>query len=188
MDNMKNYMRTGIIIMMVIFSLIWSTKGLSIGIDFLIMCFTAITATSVYFIHKSYELTRYKSENDINRENDKELFSQSILLLERSYNYLMSDRNDGEMPIPEQRNWLAAANSIENYKRIKDMLKTEQYITICSDHEDFWRRKFSHALDHHAIRSSAGYYILEGEDKRVYMSSALIIVNFSKESKERMWF
>lgn len=75
-------------------------------------------------------------------KRDEEITKQAILALKRSYKILTDNGKNIAPPSPDRLNWLTTARMLARYEKLKGRLKTDLYITICEEQEEYWRHRF----------------------------------------------
>ncbi len=110
--------------------------------------------------------------------NDKELVEQLKQSLELAFKSLFIDENG--QPTNIRLRWLTAARHIARYRELQLSLKTKLYMTICEEHEEYWRDKIYNLLAY--IKDSSFFKSIdpeEMEEGEIDMMSAAIVYSFS---------
>lgn len=120
-------------------------------------------------------------------QHDQQLLQQAILSLERAYKSLTSNGQHLKPPAADRLNWLTSARHIIGYKVLKSRIKTKIYLTLCEEHEEYWRHEFYLALDMHKIHSSSYYEQGSPPDLRppIEPRSAIVIYSFASWPKSK---
>jgi HD-GYP domain-containing protein (c-di-GMP phosphodiesterase class II) len=110
--------------------------------------------------------------------DDKELVEQLKQSLELAFKSLSTNENG--QPTNIRLRWLTAARHIARYRELQLSLKTKLYMTICEEHEEYWRDKIYNLLAH--INDSSFFKCIdpeEMEEEEIDMMSAAIVYSFS---------
>lgn len=115
-------------------------------------------------------------------QKSQKLLDQAIISLERAYETLSSDGEQIQPPAPDRLNWLTAARHIEQYRRLKKLIKCEEHRLVCEEQEEYWRHKFYVCLKApHPLQPS--YYQEQLQPRRqlgIEPNSAIIVHDFAK--------
>lgn len=114
-------------------------------------------------------------------QHESELFRQAALTLERAYRSLSNDGKNIRPALADRLNWLTAARHIQGYKALKSRIKSDLYLLLCEEHEEFWRHQFYVCLDLHNISNSSYYDEIVTPERKLGIEprSALIIYSFA---------
>lgn len=118
------------------------------------------------------------------RLTDQELFGQAVLTLERAYSVLTNDGREVS-PVPVNRyRWLTAARHIERFKLIRTQIKSELYILLCDEHQEYWRYRFRECLRPEEIESAEYFHYIDtghhAGPNAVEERSALVLLSFAE--------
>jgi hypothetical protein len=89
-------------------------------------------------------------------------------------------KNENGHPTNIRLRWLTAARHIARYYELQLSLKTKLYMTICEEHEEYWRDKIYNLLRH--IKDSSFFKCIdpeEMEEEEIDMMSAANVYSFS---------
>ncbi|PKO25789.1 MAG: hypothetical protein CVU35_02330 [Betaproteobacteria bacterium HGW-Betaproteobacteria-8] len=106
--------------------------------------------------------------------HDAEIFKEAVSALIRSYETLTSHGTVICPPTADRLNWLTAARHIEAFKSLKLRLKTDLYVTLCKENEEYWRHQFYLSLLRHSTYTFAYFNNAEIEPR-----SALVLFSFA---------
>lgn len=115
-------------------------------------------------------------------QKSQKLLDQATLSLERAYEALTGCGQQIQPPTPDRLNWLTAARHIEQYRRLKKLIKCEAHQLVCEEQEEYWRHKFYVCLNTPSPLLP-GYYQQEPQSGRqlgVEPKSAIIVHDFAK--------
>ena len=87
----------------------------------------------------SFGFTVCKSINDRKYADDKELLEQLKQSLRLAYEAVEAGNG---LPTNIPIRWLTSARHIVRYRKLKTFLKTNLYITICDEQEEYWSNRF----------------------------------------------
>lgn len=148
----------------------WLTAGAT-GLG---AAFTALAAGAAWKAAAASSAANQQAR--VTREDD-ELLAHAVKCLERSYEALMRNSDDGT-PLPDRFNWLLSARLIEEYKDTKEKISSQIIKARCEGDEDYWRYKIRERLE--PIFINIGYFkIQEANGGQVEPISALIVHTFS---------
>ncbi len=138
---------------------------------------------SIWIAYKAYRANVGKQEEDRVRDSDKAILAQAEQSLRWAYDVLT---NEGANipPEPNRLNWLTSARHILRHNKLKAGIRSETYITIHDEVEEYWRHRFYLVLSDSRLISSK-YYGADGGE-RIYPKSALVILNFARWKKSSM--
>ncbi|WP_431023541.1 hypothetical protein [Halomonas sp. H5] len=80
-------------------------------------------------------------------QKSQKFLDQATLSLERAYEALSSNGQNIQPPASDRLNWLTAARHIEQYRRLKNLIKCKEHQLVCEEQEEFWRHKFHVCLN-----------------------------------------
>jgi len=114
-------------------------------------------------------------------QQNHELLNQAVLSLERAYKAISNDGENIRPVIADRLNWLTCARHIESYKALKKKIKTKIHLSVCNEHEEFWRHQFYLGLNMHNIHHSSYYDEAPPPERKsgIEPRSALIIYAFA---------
>jgi hypothetical protein len=114
-------------------------------------------------------------------QQNHELLNQAVLSLERAYRAISNDGQTVRPVVADRLNWLTCARHIESYKALKKRIKTRIHLSVCNEHEEFWRHQFYLCLDMHNIHQSSYYDESPPPERKsgIEPRSALIIYAFA---------
>lgn len=112
--------------------------------------------------------------------HDAEIFKEAVRALERSYETLTSHGTAISPPTADRLNWLTAARHIEAFKSLKRRLKTDLYVTLCTENEEYWRHQFYLSLLRQSSYTFAYFNTAEIEPR-----SALVLFSFAAWPKDQ---
>jgi len=138
-----------------------------------------VTLLLIFIAYLSYKANVQKSNDDRDRDHDKELLAQARTSLQWAYNALTDD-GATIPPRADRLNWLTSARHLLRTKTLADRIKNSTYRTIYDEIEEYWRGKFYGALSHDALRLWT-YYADEAKPhwpEKIEITSALIIIDF----------
>lgn len=115
-------------------------------------------------------------------QKSQKFLDQATLSLERAYEALSNGGQEIQPPAPDRLNWLTAARHIEQYRRLKKLIKCEEHQLVCEEQEEYWRHKF------HVCLNTSRPLLLDYYNERlrperqlgIEPSSAIIIHDFAK--------
>lgn len=115
-------------------------------------------------------------------QKSQRFLDQATLSLERAYEALSSRGQKIQPPNPDRFSWLTAARHIEQYRRLKKLIKCKEHQLVCEEQEEYWRHEFYVCLD---ASSSVGldYYQERAKPHRqlgIEPRSAIIVHDFAK--------
>lgn len=121
-------------------------------------------------------------------QQSRELLNQAVLSLERAYQAISNDGQRVRPVVADRLNWLTCARHIESYKALKKRIKTDIHLSVCNQHEEFWRHQFYLCLDMHNIHQSSYYDESSppGGNSGIEPRSALIIYAFASWPKKKL--
>lgn len=147
------------------------------GVLALITAFASVAAAVAAWRAASVS-SQANKQTKVTRKDD-ELLVHAGQCLERSYEALMRNSEEGAAPIPDRFNWLLCARLLEEYKDTKFKISSRTVKTRCEGVEDYWRYKIHDRLK--PITCSMGYY--QSGDKKmgnIYPISAIIVHAFAE--------
>lgn len=106
--------------------------------------------------------------------HDSEIFRESILALERSFQSLMRDGPPDGLPLADRVAWLTAARHLESFKKLRGSLKSKLFQRLAAEHEEFWRNEFYLALVRNRFIPESYF-----EQGQIEPRSAVIIFGFA---------
>lgn len=123
---------------------------------------------------------------NVQTSQSKDLLQEATLLLDRAYNALTDDGKSTAPVAPDRLNWLTSARHIEDYRKIKAMLKNTSHKLVCAAQEEHWRHKFYLLLkDYKLYPLSYFEKNLEKDKSEIEPVSAVVIFNFAFWPKDK---
>ncbi len=115
-------------------------------------------------------------------QKSQKFLDQATLSLERAYEALSSGGQRIQPPNPDRLNWLTAARHIEQYKRLKNLIKCNEHLLVCEEQEEYWRHRFHICLDAPNPLLQDYYQERVQPNKRLGIEpkSAIIVHDFAK--------
>lgn len=83
----------------------------------------------------------------IKEKKNAQLLSQAKLSLERGYETLCYNLNEGDFPPLDPTRWIVCARLLAEYSVTKATIKDSITLQECASHEEYWRLKFARRLD-----------------------------------------
>jgi len=120
-------------------------------------------------------------------QKSEKFLGQATLSLERAYEALSISGEQIQPPAPNLLNWLTAARHIEQYRRLKKLIKCKDHQLVCDEQEEYWRHKFYICLDA-TSPLLLGYYqnqVQSHKQSEIEPKSAIIIHDFTKWPDEK---
>lgn len=120
-------------------------------------------------------------------QKSQNFLDQATLSLERAYEVLSNGGQEIQPPAPDRLNWLTAARHIEQYRRLKKLIKCDAHQLVCEEQEEYWRHKFYVCLNT-SRPLLLDYYNERSRPERqlgIDPSSAIIIHDFAKWPDEK---
>jgi hypothetical protein len=114
-------------------------------------------------------------------QQNHELLNQAVLSLERADKAISNDGRSVRPVVADRLNWLTCARHIESYKALKKKIKTDIHLSVCNEHEEFWRHQFYLCLGMYNIHLSSYYDESPPPEEKsgIEPRSALIIYAFA---------
>ena len=81
------------------------------------------------------------------RSASEDYLKNSIDLLSRAYDVLVSTKDDQNRPLNNRKNWLTSARLIKASENISHLITEESHISIWNETEEYWRGKFSDLIN-----------------------------------------
>lgn len=118
---------------------------------------------------------------------DEKFAEQIQKSLQWAYDVL-TDGGSSIPPTADRLKWLTCARHLLRAQKLMKQVKTQEWITIVEDHEEFWRHKFNLAMgslnlrDWRYFANSAGNAIIR---ENIEITSAMVVVDFGNWRKGR---
>ena len=118
---------------------------------------------------------------------NQELLNQAVLSLERAYSTLSNEGLNVRPVLADRLRWLTSARHIESYKGLKSRVKSKLHLSLCNEHEEYWRHQFYVCLNMHNILHSSYYEggALPRTELGIDPRSAIIIYSFASWPKNK---
>jgi len=105
------------------------------------------------------------------RSASEEYLENSIALLSKAYDVLVSTKDDQGRPLNRRINWLTSARLIKAAQNISSLITEKSHVHIWEENQEYWRGRFSDAINPDRNSFPQEYYAEYAQDFMVWGSS-----------------